>query len=439
VDRSEPTPPDRPAAPAAPGPARRTVDRLRALAHDTPRPDPAVAVRLVRHLARWIALAGLVGVVSGVASAALLRALRWATDTRADHPWLLALLPVGGLAVGLLYHYLGGRADEGNNLVLDEIHESRDRVPELMAPFVFIGNTVTVLFGGSVGREGTALQMSASLADTISRILRLDDDDRRTMLVAALAGGFGGVFGVPLAGAVFAIEVQARGRLRTDTLVPCLTASVVADLVVRGLGIRHGVTPTTGTVDLTWSLAGKVALAGIAFALVATLFVDLTHGLTRLFGALIPWKPGRPVLGGLCVIGLTLLVGNQTYNGLSLPLLDHALRGQPVGDWAFLLKLVFTAVTLGALFKGGEVTPLFVIGATLGATLAGVLGVPVTLLAALGYVAVFAAASNTPLACTIMGVELFGAGALPYFAIACVVAYACAPPRGIYRSQRVAD
>ena len=162
-----------------------------------------------------------------------------------------------------------------------------------------------------------------------------------------------------------------------------------------------------------------MVLAGVVFALAATLFVDLTHGLTRVFGALVPWKPGRPVLGGCCLIGLTLLVGDRAYNGLSLSLLDRALDDQPVADWAFLLKLVFTAVSLGALFKGGEVTPLFVIGATLGATLAGVLGVPVPLLAALGFVAVFGAAANTPLTCTIMGVELFGAGALPYFAIAC--------------------
>ena len=410
--------------------------RLRDLARDTPRPDPGTAWRIVRHLVRWIVLAGLVGVLGGLASAALLTALRWATETRAAHPWLLALLPVGGLAVGLMYHYLGGRAEEGNNLVLDEIHEPRARVPELMAPFVFVGNVVTMLLGGSVGREGTALQMSASLTDTLCRVLRLHDDDRRTMLIAALAGGFGGVFGVPLAGAVFAIEVQTRGRLRTDAIVPSLTAAVVADLVVRGVGVHHATVAQIHHVNLAWGLVGKVALAAVAFALVGTLFVDLTHGLTRAFGAIVPWKPGRPVLGGLCVIGLTLLVGSQTYNGLSLPLLDHAVRGLPVPDWAFLLKLVFTAVTLGALFKGGEVTPLFVIGATLGATLAGVLGVSPVLLAALGYVAVFAAASNTPLACTIMGVELFGAGALPYFAIACVVAYACAPERGIYRAQR---
>lgn len=434
----DPTVPAVPTVPTAPtGPVRRTVGRLRAVV--PARPDPAAVLRLVGHLVRWILLAGLVGVVSGLGSAALLATLRWATTVRLDHPWLLGLLPVGGLAVGLVYHHLGGRAEEGNNLVLDEIHEPRDRVPELMAPLVFLGNTVSILLGASVGREGSALQISASLTDTLARVLRLGPETRRTLLVAALAGGFGGVFGVPLAGAVFGLEVQTRGRLRTDAMVPCLTAAVVADIVVRGLGVDHSVVTPVGHVDLAWGLAGKVVLAGIAFALVATLFVDLTHGLTRFFGALVPWKPGRPVLGGCCVIGLTLLVGDQTYNGLSLPLLGHALNDQPVADWAFLLKLIFTAVSLGALFRGGEVTPLFVIGATLGASLAGILGVPVPLLAALGFVAVFAAAANTPLACTIMGIELFGAGALPYFAIACVTAYACSPARGIYRSQRPAD
>ncbi|MEI8002127.1 MAG: chloride channel protein [Actinomycetes bacterium] len=427
---------------AGPGPQRPTwirqaTDRWRAQQGDRRPPDARALLAAVVHQVRWVVLGALVGMISGLAAAALLETLRWATDTRLAHGWLIALLPLGGLGVGLLYHYGGGRSEEGNNLILDEIHAPTTHVPELMAPLVFIGTLVTQLLGGSAGREGTAIQMSGSLTDTLCRILRLGDDDRRTMLITAIAAGFGAVFGVPLAGAVFALEVQTRGRLRTEAIVPCLTASVVGNLVVRGLGVHHGAVVPLGHVDLAWGLAAKVALAGIAFALASIVFIDLIHGLTRVFAALVPWKPGRPAVGGLCVVGLTLLVGNQTYNGLSLPLLGRALDGLPISDWAFLLKIVFTAVTLGALFKGGEVTPLFVIGATLGASLAGVLGVPVPFLAALGFVAVFAGAANAPLACTIMGVELFGAGALPYFAIACVVAYACSSKRSIYRAQRV--
>jgi H+/Cl- antiporter ClcA len=257
------------------------------------------------------------------------------------------------------------------------------------------------------------------------------------MLIAAIAGGFGAVFGVPIAGVVFGLEVQAVGRIRYEALVPCLAASVVGDLVVRGLGIDHTPLPQLGHVGLDLALLGKVALAGLVFGVAGILFSELTHGCKRLFARLVPWVPGRPVVGGMVVILLTLSVGSQTYNGLSLGLIGDSFAGT-AGSWSWLLKIVFTAVTLGALFQGGEVTPLFVIGAALGAALAAPLGVPLTLLTALGFVAVFAGAANTPLACTIMGVELFGGGAVAYFATACVVAYVFSSHRGIYGAQRVA-
>src|SRR5215510_229966 len=200
-------------------------------------------LRLIRHLFRWIALGAVVGVLAGLSSAAFLATLEWATDVREAHGWLIALLPIGGLGVGLLYHYLGGESSEGNNLILDEIHEPRGWIPRRMAPLVFGGTVVTQILGGSAGREGTAIQMSGSLTDWASRVLRLGPADRRTMLVAALAGGFGAVFGVPIAGVVFGLEVQSIGRLRYEALVPSLAASVIGDLVVRGLGVHHTALP----------------------------------------------------------------------------------------------------------------------------------------------------------------------------------------------------
>lgn len=392
---------------------------------------------LVVHLLRWVALGSLVGVLAGVSSAAFLTALDWATEQFTGRPGLLYGLPLAGLAVGAAYHYGGGRSVEGHNLIIDEIHDPHDWVPGRMAPLVFVGTVVTHLFGGSAGREGTAIQMSGSLTDGASRLLGLNASDRRIMLISAIAGGFGSVFGVPLAGAVFGLEVQAVGRVRYEALVPALAASVVGDMVVLGLGVRHTPTPDLGAVALSAGLLGKVAVAGLAFGLAGVVFSELTHGLKRAFTRWIPWAPGRPFVGGVLVIVLTLAVGNRLYNGLSDGLIESSLFGGDVPTWGFVLKIVFTAVTLGSGFVGGEVTPLFVIGATLGATLAGLLGVPVPFLAALGFVAVFAGASNTPLACTIMGVELFGAGAVPYFATACVVSYVCSSHRGIYGSQRV--
>jgi H+/Cl- antiporter ClcA len=399
-------------------------------------PDPRAYLRLVLHLLRWVALGSIVGVLAGLSSAAFLWTLDRATLAFDEHPALLFGLPLAGLCIGAVYHYGGGRAVEGNNLIIDEIHEPTAWVPRRMAPMVFVGTIVTHLFGGSAGREGTAIQMSGSLTDGASRLLRLGPDDRRTMLVAAMAGGFGAVFGVPLAGAVFGLEVQAVGRLRYEALVPSLVASVIGDLVVHRIGIEHTITPDLGHIELAPLLLVKVAVAGVAFGLTAMAFTLTVHWIKRVFARVIPWAPGRPFVGGVLVVLMTLAVGNRLYNGLSVGLTEASLFGGPVPTWAFLAKLLFTAVTLGSGFVGGEVTPLFVMGATLGATLGGVLHVPVPLLAALGFVAVFAGASNTPLACTIMGVELFGGGAVGYVAVACVMAYIFSSHSGIYGSQR---
>jgi H+/Cl- antiporter ClcA len=394
---------------------------------------------VLRDLVRWIVLGGVVGVLAGVSTAGFLYTLDWATRTRLHHPWLLGVLPVAGLVVGAIYHYGGGRSSLGSNLILDEIHEPVDWIPRRMAPLIYLGTIVTVLFGGSVGREGTAIQMAGSLSDGFSRLIRLGPVDRRTMLVTALAGGFAAVFGTPVAGFVFALEVQSIGRLRYDALVPAAAAAIVADRVVRALGIHYTLVPALGPVELTPLLLIKMAVAGIAFGLTGQAFAVAIHAVKRGFDARISWAPLRPFIGGLAVIALTLAVGNQDYNGLSLGLIEASLAGGVgVVAFAFALKLVFTALTLGSGFYGGEVTPLFVIGATLGVTLGHLLGVPAETMAAVGYVAVFAGAANVPLACTVMGAEVFGAPGFVLFAVACVMSYAVSSHEGIYRSQRIA-
>lgn len=394
-------------------------------------------LKQITYLLRWTALGGIAGVLAGTASATFLISLKWVTAEFADHSWLLFVLPLAGLLVGLAYHYGGGRSVEGNNLIIGEIHDPQAWVPRRMAPMVLLGTLASHLGGASVGREGTAIQMGGSLTDLASRLLRLKPPDRRIMLIAAIAGGFGSVFGVPLAGAVFALEVQAVGRVRYDALVPALTASVIGDMVVSGFGVHHMATPDLGTVSLSLELILKIALAGIAFGLASVAFTTSVERAKAVFEKRVGWAPLRPFIGGLCLIAMTLVAGSRMYNGLSLGLIELGLTGSEVPTWGFLIKIVFTAVALGAGFIGGEVTPLFVIGATLGATLAGLLGVPVPLLAAIGFIAVFAGAANTPLACTIMGVELFGSGALPYFAIACVFSYVFSSHRGLYRTQLV--
>jgi H+/Cl- antiporter ClcA len=385
---------------------------------------------------RWLVLGGMSGVLAGLASWVFLEGLDRVTLYRLEHGWIVWFLPVAGLAIGLAYHLLGGRAAEGNDLLIDEIHDPTDWVPRRMAPLVLVGTWVTHLFGGSAGREGVAMQMSGSLTDSMSRVLRLGPEDRRILLIAALGGGFGAVFGVPLAGAVFGLEVQSVGRIRYDALVPSMAASLIGDLVVHGLGYHHAAQPTFPS-SIDGELWVKVALAGACFGLVATLFAATTHCVKALLRRRIAWPPLRPVLGGAMVLVLMVIFGRQ-YLGLSLPLAGAAVGGASVATGAFAVKLVFTAVTLGSGFPGGEVTPLQVIGATLGATLATLLHADPSLLAAVGFVAVFAGASNTPLACTIMGAELFGSGAIVPMAIGCVMAYVFSSHQGIYTSQRVA-
>jgi H+/Cl- antiporter ClcA len=367
-----------------------------------------------------------------------LRSLEWATDTRIDHPALLLGLPAAGLVVGLTYHYLGGRSGGGNALLIDEIHEPRTWLPRRMAPLVLASTIVGHLFGASIGREGTAVQMAGSLTDSAARVARLGPAERRVLLIASIAGGFGAVFGVPVAGTIFALEVQTVGRIRFDALVPAFVAAITGDLVVRGLGYEHDGLPAIGDVSVDAALLAKCAIAGVAFGLTAIVFTDLTHALRQMMARLVSWPPLRPMLGGIVLVALVAVPDGRAYLGLSTPLVADALAGGAgVAAGAFALKLLFTSVSLGTGFQGGEVTPLFVMGATLGVSLAHVLDVPVALLAAVGFVAVFAGASNTPLACTVMAAELFGSAIVVPAAAACIVSYVISTERSIYESQRI--
>ncbi len=392
-----------------------------------------------RHLLRWLPLASLVGILAGTASALLLVSLNWATSTREAHHWLIALLPFAGLFVGCLYHYLGRTVEAGNNLLLDQIHAELDQphttIPFRMTPLILFGTFITHLFGGSAGREGTALQMGASLADQLARPFHLARPERRVLLMCGISAGFASVFGTPLAGAVFGLEVLSIGSLEYEALVPCFLAAFAGDLTTRAWRVRHTVYKVTGTPAMSVKGLALAALAGIVFGLVAMLFARLTHWLGAEFRQRIGWPPLRPFVGGVLVAAAVFAMGTTKYIGLGIPTIVAAFEGpQPPWDWA--LKLLFTAVTLGAAFKGGEVTPLFFIGATLGNALAYGLPLGHSLLAAMGFAAVFAGAANTPIASTLMAVELFGAEVGAFAGVACVFSYWFSGTAGIYRSQR---
>lgn len=399
---------------------------------------------------RWALILVPTAAAVGTLCAAFLWLLDAATQARFDYPWLLYLLPLGGAAVALLYHLVGRPVEAGNNLIVEQIHEPGGGVPLRMAPLVFVGTIVTHLFGGSAGREGTAVQLGGSLASAVASLFRLDAPSVRILLMAGIAAGFGAVFGTPLAGAVFALEVLAVGRIEYAGIVPCLLAALVGDWTCHAWGIHHALyhiafaAPASGALLVEPILLAKAAVAGVAFGLAGLVFAEADHALGGFLKRHVPYGPLRAALGGVAVIGLVYLCGTRAYLGLGV---WSAIPGDPTiagffkthaDPWSWALKMLFTVVTLSAGYKGGEVTPLFFIGAALGNALAGMLHAPVDLFAGLGFVAVFAGAANVPLACTIMGIELFGSAHAVPIAVTCFVAYICSGHNGIYLSQRIA-
>ncbi len=414
--------------------------------------NPSAHVAGVVQLLRWSALVIPPALLAGSASALFLACLDRVTRLRWEHPWLLFLLPLGGLLVGLLYHRWGRSAEGGTNLIMDEIHEPGGGVPARMAPLILIGTLITHLCGGSAGREGTAVQMGGSIASWFGRLIRIHPAHVRVLLMSGVAAGFGSVFGTPLTGAIFAMEVLTVGRIQYEALIPVLIASVVGDLACSAWGIKHTVyhLQFTDVADagrlfhLDLWLLGKVVMAGMIFGWTSLLFSELAHGIQKPFKTHVRFPPLRPLIGGLCVIAGVYALGSRDYLGIGVTApgdgavtILSAFQPDGATAWSWLWKILFTCVTLGSGFKGGEVTPLFFVGATLGNTLAWIFHAPVDLFAGLGFIAVFAGSTNTPLACTVMGIELFGAHNTVYFATACFVAYHFSGHSGIYPSQRV--
>ncbi len=433
----------------------------------------ALPGNLRRH-ARLAGLSVIAGVLIGLACWALLGALFLATRYREHHGILVWFLPLAGFAVALFYHRWGGLANRGSRLLLEEVHEPASWVPRRMAPMVAIATVISHIFGASVGREGTALQMSGSLTDLVSRTFRLEREDRRVMLIAAMGGGFGAVFGVPWAGMVFGLEVQAvrrihlrgivrwtrdrmehrpkpvpeRDRLRglgpdaplrrlLAAVVPVAITSHLGYLGVNLLGHPQALAPDFDAAFTSTLFVRSVAI-GLACGAAAVVFVGAVDWIRENLAERIPWSPWHPALGGLATIGLMGLFGRE-YLGLSTPLIDEAFAGNITSFDTAALKLVFTVVCLGTGFIGGEVTPQFVIGSTLGAAVSSVLGYDPAIGAILGFAAMFAGAANAPIACTVLAMETFGADlALPAF-VACATSFLVSGRQGMYPAQLVTE
>jgi H+/Cl- antiporter ClcA len=389
----------------------------------------------LKYYAKWLLFSGLIGILSGSASALFLAFLARATLLRQEHLRLIYWLPVGGFAIGWLYHKFGKKVEGGNNLILEELHDPKETLPLRMAPLVLLGTVVTHLFGGSAGREGTAVQMGASLADQLRQFLKIDQSERKIWLMAGMSAGFGSVFGVPLAGTIFGLEVLSIGPIGLRPILECAVAALVAHATALAWGTQHShysIVPVSFNLNLIYLIP-----AGLVFGGAARLFSYGAEEIKNRFKKWLPYLPLRTFVGGIAVASIFILYPlTLRYSGLGVEVIQDSLR-RPVPAYDWLGKLLMTALTLGTGFKGGEVTPLLFIGSTLGNALSLVLPLALPILAAAGFVAVFAGAANTPLTCTIMAMELFGLPMGLAAGIACYASYLISGHHGIYSSQKI--
>lgn len=384
-------------------------------------------------LVKWLTVGGLIGGIGGVIGSLFHIGVNYATAARAAHPWILYLLPLLGLVIAGLYR-LARVEGKDTNAVIESVHFGKN-VPVLLVPVIFISTVLTHLGGGSAGREGAALQIGGGIGFTTGRLLHLGEKDLPLATLCGMSAVFAALFGTPLTAAIFAMEVISVGVFYYAGLIPCLTAALMGYLV----SLLMGVPPTRFTVAApgtdAWTMLLVIVLA-VGCAVVSILFCRGLQETGRLAAKLLPDPFVRVFVGGVLVIGLTLLVGNTDYNGAGMDIVERTMSGQ-VSPWAWVLKLLFTAVTIGFGFKGGEVVPSFFVGACFGCLLGNLLGLPAGFGAAIGLVAVFCGAVNCPIASVILSIELFGTGDLLYFAMACAISYLLSGYCGLYSSQTI--
>ena len=388
----------------------------------------------VRSIGKWLVLAVAVGLACGVIGTAFHMGVHEATLLRGEHPWLLWCLPLAGLVI-VGFYKLTKTEGQGTNAVIDQVHLGKG-LPILLLPAIFLGTVLTHLCGGSAGREGAALQMGGTIGFHTGRLFRLDDKDLRIATLAGMAAFFSALFGTPLTAAIFSIVVISVGVMYHAAMFPCLTAALTA----YGVSLLLGVEPTRFAVEMPALAAGtmlRVGVLAVLCALVSVLFCGVMHTAEHLMEKYFPNPWVRVVAGGFAVIALTFLCGTTDYNGAGMDVVTAAVEQGTAHPAAFLLKLLFTAVTLAAGFKGGEVVPSFFVGATFGCVVGPLLGMPAGASAAIGLVAVFCGATNCPLASTLLSIELFGDAGLLYFALACVISYMLSGYSGLYSSQTI--
>lgn len=392
-------------------------------------------IKTIAVFIKWVLLASVVGSIVGVMGVLFHFSVEKVTEWQTSYPWLLFLLPVGGIVIVLLYRVCGMEKDMGTNTILEAVR-GEHALHVRTAPLIFISTVITHLLGGSSGREGAALQIGGSMGGKLADLLDLDQREHQVMIMCGMSTCFAALFGTPLTATIFAIEVVSVGLMHYAALVPCITGALTGYGISRIFGIAPTAFAISGIPSMGFSAVAKVVILSLLCALLSQAFCITMHTVSKLYKKYLPNQLLRAAVGGVLVIVLTLLIGSRDYNGAGMPVIVRAMEGQ-AEPLAFLFKLLLTAVTLGAGFKGGEIVPTFFVGATFGCVVGPLLGLDPSFAAGVGLVALFCGVINCPVASFTLAVELFGGDGVIFFGIASAIGYMLSGYYGLYSGQKI--
>ena len=389
-------------------------------------------IKWTKVIFKWLLISVFMGVLGGVIGSAFHHFIEVATHTRENNSWLIAFLPIAGVVITALYYPFKNKGGLNTNRILSSV-EADDDVPIILSPLIIAGTLITHLFGGSAGREGAALQLGGSLGYNIGKIIKLKKDELHIIVMAGMSSFFSAMFGTPLTAAIFSLEVIRARNIHRKSLLPCMLASAIAYMIahfVGSEGVRYSVATmeiSVGVIMKTVILAGLCALVSMAFCLA----IEYTSKYLKKF---IKNEYIRAAVGGAVIVGLAFLLGTVEYNGAGMGVIDRAMTGE-ASYWAFALKIIFTAITIAAGFKGGEIVPTLFIGSTFGCVIGGLLGMNPAFAASIGFAAVFAGVVKCPIASIALAIEVFGGEGVLLYALACVVTFLLSGKLSIYEHK----